>query len=315
MGIQLHKFNPSGTFNSGETEMRKFMTSTLGAILALGVISGSAGAANFTNIAFGISIDVDDALTRQPPLRDIQYFKSQDKSGSLMIKRIHDLTIIDLLEELRDVGYRDMRDGVILGMTGEPIEADIESGRGLLIPVRGRIRGQQITGVVGAYSGHDGQGFLVIGTAKPEHWAAWEPRMKTMFDSVRFVEIDRKTMVEDWEDLLKGKKLQYKRAQVTTNTPAGSFVGGAAYRDYHLCSDGTVMRKSASVGQAADQNKAVYSRSMNRSRGTWHVIVSAGVPKLIVRDGPEQKLTLEFEHENFLLSGKPYTITASDLCK
>jgi hypothetical protein len=248
-------------------------------------------------------------------LRDIQYFKSQDKSGSLMIKRIHDLTIVDFLEELRDVGYRDSRDQVILGMTGEPIEADIESGRGLLVPVRGRIRGQRIKGVVGAYSGHEGQGFLVIGTAKPEYWATWEPRMKAMFSSVRFVEIDRKTMVEDWENLLKGKKLQYKRAKVSGNTPAGTVYGGEEYRDYNLCSDGTVMRKSASVSQAAGQNMTVYGRSMNRGRGTWHVIVSAGEPYLIVRDGPEHKLKLEYEHENFLLNGKRYTMTASDLCK
>ena len=295
--------------------MRKFMTSTLGAILVLAVITGSADAANFTNTSFGISIDVDDALSKQPLLRDIQYFKSQDSSGSLMIKRIHDLTIVDFLEELRNVGYRDMRGGIILGMTGEPIEADIESGRGLLIPVRGRIRGQQITGVVGAYSGHDGQGFLVIGTAKPEYWAAWEPRMKTMTNSVRFVEVDRKAIVEEWENRLKGKKLQYKRTNVTGNPAAGMFYGGAAHRDYHLCSDGTVMRKSGSVGQVAGQNMTVYGHSMNRSHGTWHVIVSGGAPNLIVRDGPEQKLMLEDAGDNFLLNGKPYVITASDLCK
>ena len=295
--------------------MRKFMTSTLGAILVLAVISATADAANFTDISFGISIDVDDALSRQPPLRDIQYFKSQDSSGSLMIKRIHDLTIVDFLEELRSVGYRDMRDHVILGMTGEPIDANIESGRGLLVPVRGRIRGQQITGVVGAYSGHDGQGFLVIGTAKPEYWAEWEPHMKTMFNSVRFVEVDRKKMVDDWESLLKGKMLQYKRANVTSNTAGGMFYGSAAHRDYHLCSDGTVMRKSGTVGKAEGQNMTVYSRSMNRSRGTWHVIVSAGAPYLIVRDGPEQELKLEYEGDNFLLNGKPYIITDSDLCK
>jgi len=295
--------------------MRKFKTSTLGVILVLAVIAGTADAANFTDISFGISIDVDDALSRQPRVRDIEYFKSQDSSGSLMIKRIHDLTIVDFVEELREVGYRDNRDQVILGITGEPIEADIESGRGLLIPVRGRIRGQRITGVVGAYSGHDGQGFLVIGTAKPEYWTAWEPRMKTMFESVRFVDIDRKTMVEDWENLLKGKKLQYKRANVTGNATAGAFYGGAAQRDYHLCSDGTVMRKSASVSQAEGPNMTVYSHSMNRSRGTWHVILSQGAPTLIVRDGPEQELKLEHEGETFLLNGKPYIITASDLCK
>jgi hypothetical protein len=291
------------------------MTSTLGAILVLAGIAGTADAANFTDISFGISIDVDDALSQQPRLRDIQYFKSQDSSGSLMIKRIHDLTIVDFVEELRDVGYRDMRDSIILGMTGEPIEASIDDGRGLLIPVRGRIRGQRITGVVGAYSGHDGQGFLVIGTAKPEFWSAWEPRMKKMFESVRFVEIDRKTMVEDWEELLRGKKLQYKHANMTENPPAGPFIGSAAHRDYHLCSDGTVMRKSGSVGHVEGQNMTVYTRSSNRSRGTWHVIVSKGAPYLVVRDGPEKELMLEHEGETFLLNGKPYIITDSDLCK
>lgn len=295
--------------------MRKFMTSTLGAILVLAGIAGTADAANFTNISFGISIDVDDALTRQPPLRDIEYFKAEDSSGSLMIKRIYDLTIVDFVDELRDVGYRDMRDNIILGMDGKPIEADIESGRGLLIPVRGRIRGQRIKGVVGAYSGSDGQGFLVIGTAKHEYWRKWEPRMKTMFDSVRFVDIDRRTIVEDWEDLLKGKKLVYKRAKVSGNTTGGPVLGGEEYRDYNLCSDGTVKRKAASVSQATGQNMTVYSRSMNRGNGTWHVIVSQAEPFLIVRDGPEHKLKLEYEGEHFLLNGKRYTITASDLCK
>lgn len=295
--------------------MRKFMTSTLGAIFVLATITASAEAANFTDPSFGISIDVDDALSKQPQLRDIQYFKAEDSSGSLMIKHIHDLTIVDFLQEMRDVGYRDMRDQVILGMTGEPIDAGVESGRGLLVPVRGRIRGQEIRGVVGAYSGHDGQGFLVIGTAKPQYWASWEPRMKTMFNSVRFVEIDRKAMLEEWENRLKGKKLQYKQANVTRNQTAGMFAGGAVHRDYHLCSDGTVMRKSGSVGQVAGQNMTVYSHSMNRSRGTWHVIVSRDEPYLIVRDGPEQELKLEGEDDSFLLNGKPYTITASELCK
>jgi hypothetical protein len=291
------------------------MTSTLGAIFVLAIITGTADAANFTDTSFGISIDVDDALSKQPLLRDIQYFKSEDSSGSLMIKRIHDLSIVEFLEELRDVGYRDMRDSVILGISGEPIEADIESGRGLLIPVRGRIRGQQITGVVGAYSGHEGQGFLVIGTAKPQYWAAWNPRMKTMFNSVRFVEVDREATVKEWENRLKGNKLQYKHANVTGSPASGAFYGGASHRDYYLCSDGTVMRKSGSVGQVAGPNMTVYGRSMNQSRGTWHVIVSEGAPYLIVRDGREQKLMLEDEGDNFLLNGKPYLITTNDLCK
>jgi hypothetical protein len=293
--------------------MRKFMTSTLGTILALAGIA--ANAANFTSTSFGISIDVDDALSKQPQLRDIQYFKSEDKSGSLMIKQIHDLSVVEFLQELRDVGYRNMRDGVTLGLSGEPIEAVIESGRGLLIPVRGMIRGTQIRGVVGAYSGHQGQGFLVIGTAQPQHWTTWEPRMKAMFESVRFVEIDRGAIFKEWDNRLKGKKLEHKQAKVTRSTTGVPFYGGAVHKDYHLCSDGSLRRKSGSVGQAAGQNVMVYGQSMNQSQGTWHVIVSEGAPYLIVRDGREQKLKLEFEGDNFLLNGKPYTISATDLCK
>jgi hypothetical protein len=295
--------------------MRKFIKSTLGTIFVLAAITTGANAANFTDEIFGISIDVDDALTKQPLLRDIQYFKAEDSSGSLMIKRIHDLTIVDFLEELRDVGYLDMRDGIDLRMTGEPIEADIESGRGLLIPIRGRIRGQPITGVVGAYSGHQGQGFLVIGSAKPPYWAAWKPRMQTMFNSISFVKADLKAIVEEWQDRLKGKKLQYKQANVKSKAPVGTLVGGAVQRDYHLCNDGTVMRKSGSVSRAAGPNMMVYGRSMNQGRGTWQVVVSQGMPLLIVRDGPEQELLLEKDGDNFLLNGKPYIITESDQCK
>ncbi|MBT8129271.1 MAG: hypothetical protein HKO86_00335 [Gammaproteobacteria bacterium] len=295
--------------------MRQFMISTLGAIFVLAVITTTANAANFTDETFGISIEVDDALSKQPLLRDIQYFKPEDSSGSLMIKRIHDLTIVDFLKELRDVGYRDMRDGIDLLMTGEPIEASIESGRGLLIPIRGRIRGQPITGVVGAYSGHDGQGFLVIGTAKPQYWAAWQPRMKTMFESIRFAEVDRKAIVEEWIDRLKGKKLHHKQANVKSKAPAGTLHGGAVRRDFHLCNDGTVMRKTRTVAQAAGQNVTVYGRSMQQGRGTWRVMMSQGMPLLIVRDGPEQEFLLEKDGDNFLLNGKPYIITDSDLCK
>ena len=290
--------------------MRRLMTSTLGAIVVVAFIVGNASAANFTDISFGISIDIDDALTKQPPLRDIHYFKSQDRSASLMIKRIHDLSVVEFAQELRDVGYRNMRDHVTLGIAGEPVEANIESGRGLLIPVRGRIRGHQITGLIGAYSGHDGQGFLVIGTAKPQYWSAWNPRMKTMLDSVRFVEIDREAMVKEWEDWLMGKKLQYQRPRMPGRAP-----GAAPNPDYHLCSDGTVMRKPGPVGRAPGAGMPAYGGGMNQGRGTWQVIVSKGAPYLIVRDGPEQKLMLEVEGNNLLLNGKRYTAAANDLCR
>jgi len=284
--------------------MRSFMTSALGIILVLAGIAVTASAANFTDTSSGISIDVDDTLSKQPRLRDIQYFKSEDRSSSLMIKQIHDLSIVDFLTELRNVGYRDRRDGVFLEMTGKPNEAEIESGRGLLMPVTGLVRGQPIRGVVGAYSGHDGQGFLVIGTAKPEHWAAWKPRMKAMFESIRLVKIDRQAMVKGWEKRLKDKKLQHKQANV----------GGAVHLEYHLCSDGTVVRESGAVGQMSGSNIPDYGNNTQQKRGMWRVIVSKGAPYLIVRDRREHELMLEDEGDNFLLSGNPYTITASDLC-
>lgn len=285
--------------------MRNFITSTLGAVLVLTGIAGTANAANFTDTTFGISIDVDDTLSKQPLLRDIQYFKSQDKSASLMIKQIHDLSIVDFLAELRDIGYRNSRDGVDLGMTDKPMEADIESGRGLLMPVRGRIRGQLVRGVIGAYSGHDGQSFLVIGTARPELWASWKSRMKAMFDSVRFVKLDREAVVKDWEKRLKDKKLQHKHANV----------GGVAPLEYHLCSNGAMVREPGAVGQVPGPNMPGYGDGMHQRRVMWRVSVSDGAPYLIVRDGREQKLMLEDEAETFLLNGKPTIITASDLCK
>ena len=285
--------------------MRSFMTSPLGAILILAGIAVTADAANFTDTSFGISIDVDESLAKQPRLRNIQYFNSQDRSASLMIKLIHDLSIVDFLGELRGVGYRDSRDGIFLEITGKPLEADIESGRGLLMPVTGLVRGQPIRGVVGAYSGHDGQGFLVIGTAKPEHWATWKPRIKTMFESVRFVKVDREAMAKDWEKRLKDKKLQHKHANA----------GGVVDLEYHLCSDGAVTRLTGAVGQVPGQTMPNYGDGMKQRRAMWRVIVLDGAPYLIVREDRDKELMLEDEGETFLLNGKPYTITASDLCK
>lgn len=305
--------------------MRKFIISTLGAILALAGTAGTANAANFTDPSFGISINVDDALKKQPLERDIQVFKSKDMSGSLVIKRNYDLAITDFVEDIRGPGYRDDRHNVILRTAGKPFQADIEAGRGLLIPVSGQIVGQQVRGVIGAYSGNNGQGFLVIGTAKPEAWASWEPRLKKMFESVKFVQIDRRAIAKKWQNRLKGKKLQYKQAKVTGGAPAGMpgmpgvmpgmYSGGAVQQDYHLCSDGTLMRKSASVGQVAGQNMMVYGRGMNQGRSSWYIDVTSGEPFLVVREGSEQGLRLESDGDNILLDGDPYVITASELCK
>jgi hypothetical protein len=182
---------------------------------------------------------------------------------------------------------------------------------------------QPLRGVIGAFSAHNGQGFLVIGTAKPESWSQWDPRMQAMFESVRFVELDPEAMVNLWQDWLKGKKLQYKQANATSYAPAGMpgmyYGGGAMQQNYHLCSDGTVIRKSASVGQvagqAAGQNTMFYGQAMNQGRGTWHVALQKGEPFLVVRDGPEQGLKLEQEGDNFLLDSMPYIATDSDLCQ
>ena len=80
--------------------MHKFMTFILGAILGLAGIAGSADAANFTDTSFGISIDIDDALPKQPLVRDIQPFVSQDNLVSLVIRRAYDLSIIDFVEKV-----------------------------------------------------------------------------------------------------------------------------------------------------------------------------------------------------------------------
>ena len=303
--------------------MYKFTTSILSTILALASISATADAANFIDRSFGISIDVDDALTKQPLMRDTQSFASQDMSGSLVIRRAYDLSIIDFVDHLRQVGYRDSRQQVTLRINGEPFEADIESGLGLLIPVQGHIGGQPLTGIIGAYSGHSGQGFLVIGTAKPESWSQWNPRMQAMFESVKFVEVDPVEMVKIWQDWLKGKKLQYKQTNITSHAPAGMpgmyYGGSAMQKNYHLCSDGTVIRKSASAGQAtaqeAGQSMMAYGQAMNQGRGTWHVALQKGELFLIVRDGPEQGLKMEQEGDTFLLDSMPYYVTDSDLCQ
>jgi hypothetical protein len=275
------------------------------------------------------------------------------------------------MSDISRSGYRDNRHQLTLRMAGEPFEADIESGIGMMIPVSGQIRGQSIRGVIGAYSGHGFQGFLVIGTTKPEDWAAWEPRMKSMFESISFVKVDKNAMVTKWRNSLMGKKLEHKSSNVTGQAqpalaqPAmaqpvvpqpgmvqpvmpppivqpgmvqpgliqpgvvpfgmappppgmaqpGTFFGGAQQQDYHLCSDGTMISKSAAVGQVAAPNMTVYGRGMNQERGNWDVDVTMGEPFLLLRDGPVQGFRLEVDGDNLMLDGKPYIVTVSDQCK
>ena len=95
----------------------------------------------------------------------------------------------------------------------------------------------------------------------------------------------------------------------------GMIYGGEVNEDYHLCSNGTMMRKSASTGQVASQNMTIYGRGTNRERGRWHVEVSMGEPFLVMSDGGEKGFRLELDNDKFLLDGKPYTITASNQCK
>jgi hypothetical protein len=147
--------------------------------------------------------------------------------------------------------------------------------------------------------------------------------MQKMFESIKFVKIDRQAMVNKWKGLLKGKKLEYKRENVATTTPPGAppgmpgmyYGGGEVQQDFDLCSDGTLMRKSASVGQVTGQNMMVYGSGMNQQRGSWNVTVMNDEPFLVVREGAEQGFKLEQDGKNLLLNGKPYTITASDQCK
>jgi hypothetical protein len=295
--------------------MRKFIIPTLGAFLIFTGITGTADAANHTDSSFGISIDIDDNLSKQPLVRDIQPFVSQDGLVSIVIRRAYDLSITDFVDQLRHVGYRDSRHQVTLRVDGEPVEANIDSGRGLLIPVRGMLGAQPISGVIGAYSSNSGHGFLIIGTAITQYWPQWEPRMKAMFENVKFVEVDTEAMVKEWQDRLKGKKLQY-----SGYAPGGMYYYSApVQQNYNLCSDGTLIRESAATGQAAGQTPGqsmmVYGQGMNQGRGTWQVEVFKGEPFLVVRDGPELGFRLEYEGDAFLLDSRPYTITNSDRCK
>ena len=157
--------------------MHKSITMVLGTLFILVGFYGTASAAKFTDTSFGISMYIDNDLVKQPRVRELQFFSAPDMSGLVLIKRYYDLSVTDFMRELKDTGYRSNRDGIFFDMAGEPREADIRSGLGAVVPVDGQVTGQRVRGYLGVFSGYEGQGFMVVATAKPEHWESWLPRL------------------------------------------------------------------------------------------------------------------------------------------
>ena len=297
--------------------MRRFISTLSGIVLGLGCFVGIGNAANFSDNSIGISIDLDDELVEQTQWRGYRVFNTADNTASVLIRPVYDLRLYDLKEDLKGGGFDDV-DGIDLIVTGAEKSAQVSQGSSVLVPVKGRVGEYKIRGVFGGFSGFNDQNFFVIAAARPDYWNDWKQRIKAMYDSIRFIEIDYSEMITGWEYRLVGKSL-VPQNPVTR--------GNLVPKPINLCSNGTLANEKPANTQPAKTatQQTVWNGTawvtvpvtpMPRPPARWHIAPIRGKPTLVIRHGPRpQEFRLEMEGDQLYINGKPYSITENTLCQ
>jgi len=305
--------------------MRRFKSTLFGIVLGFGCLVGTGNAANFSDKSIGISIDLDDELVEQTHWHGYTVFSTADNSASVMIKPLHDLNMYDLRQSLKGVtrygkvkGGSWRGDDINLNVTDTEKSAGVSSGSGFLVPVKGRVSGFKVRGVLGVFSGYGDQSFVVIGVARPDYWNEWKQRTRAMFESIRFIEVDYSEMITNWEQRLTGMSL-------APQNPVA--LGNLVPKPINLCSNGTVADEQPENAQPAPTptQQPVWNgyawvtapvAPMPRPPARWTIDPIRGQPTLVIRHGPRpQEFRLEMEGDKLLVNGKPYSITENTLCQ
>ena len=297
--------------------MRRFISTLSGIILGLGCFVGIGNAANFSDKSIGISIDLDDELVEQSQWRGYRVFSTKDNTASVFIKPVYNLRLYDLKEDLKGGGFDDVG-SIDLVVTGTEKSAQVSQGSNVIVPVKGRIGDYKVKAVFGGFSGFNDQNFFIIAAARPDYWNDWKLRIKAMFDSIRFIEIDYSEMTTGWYSRLVGKSL-------VPENPVTR--GHLVPKPINLCSNGTVANeKPANTQPAATPTQQTVWNGyawvtvpvvpMPRPPARWFIDPIRGKPTLVIRHGMRpQEFQLEMEGDQLLVNGKPYSITENTLCQ
>jgi len=299
--------------------MHRFISILSIIVLGLGCFASTVFAANFTDKSIGISIDLDDELAKQSNWRGYHVFSSANNSASVFIRPVYNLSLYHLREELKDGGFDDVGD-IDLVVTDSEQNATINSGSGVMAPVKGRIGEHKVRGVFGAFSGFDDQKFFVITAARPDYWNDWDKRFKAMFESIKFTNIDYSEMIANWHKRLSGKSL-------VPNIPAAGGQGVPGPQPINLCSNGTVAEeKPANTQPTTPQQQTVWNGlawvtvpvvQPPRPPAQWRIEPIRGKPTLLIRQGPgarPERFVLEMEGDQLSMSGKIVSISQNKLC-
>ena len=297
--------------------MRRFISTLSAIVLGFGCFVGASNAANFSDRSIGISINLDDELVDKSQWRGYTVFSSADNTASVLIKPVFGVRLYDLRQDLKgEYGGFDDVEAIDLVVT-----ASEKSGKGLgssvVVPVKGRIGELKIKGVFGGFFGFNGANFIVIAAARPDYWNDWKQRIRAMFDSIQYIDIDHSEMITSWYARVAGKSL------VPENPVAR---GNLVPKPINLCNNGTVANEKPATPQPeTPKQQTVWNGvawvtvpvvQMPRPPARWSINPIFGKPTLVIRQGPfPQEFTLEMENDKLLVNGKPYSIAENTLCQ
>lgn len=256
------------------------------------------------NPDFGFSITVDDYFSQQSQVGRFYYFRSADNSSTITIKNWPGLSI-EKVRQIGNLGYQD--EGVTLTTSAKPREIQLKQGMGLTVDVDGFIEQSRVKGVLGAYVGDNGQGFIILLAATPEAWPQIKSRVDTILNSIDFISYNSGQDIGKWKQYLTGMRLTYR----------STYGGRSSREDYYLCSDGSFQQSGGTSNYSAGGGISVYGQTKNRNTGKWRIEPIHGKAHIIFKyhGGAVETVLLEDRNGKTLLNGLRYFIVKNDRCR
>lgn len=281
----------------------KILTCTV-VMCSINIFSTDVLAQTYNNSDLGLSITIDDYFSQKSQEGDVYYFTAADNASTVIVKNQPGLSVAEIKQAGKQ-GYQD--EDISLTVSGKTKEKIVKQGWGLVIPVEGYIEMNKVKGVMAAYVGHKGQGFVVLVVSSPDSWKTIEPRSQKILKSIRFIKYTGGQGIAKWKKYLTGQRVAYRSTRG----------GMSAREDYSLCSDGTFIQSSGSSGYTDGSGVSVYAHGSNNGSGRWRLQSIAGKPHIIFNyyGGDSEEYSLEDRGGQTWLNGTRYFVVENNQCQ
>ncbi|MFP6808003.1 MAG: hypothetical protein VB957_12635 [Pseudomonadales bacterium] len=257
--------------------------------------------------SYGFSIELAKDFELVSETRDLLFFKSASRAGTVIIRPRPGLSLSNVQAALR-TGFESSKIKII--PTGAPNMVDINGGQGLGMGVTGQIDGREIQGIFAGVFGGDDQGYMILVGSVRERWLGFESSANAMLESMAIVDVQPGFEYERWQGRLRGKRLIFAAGY------GNYYNGGGSISEYQFCSDGTFMRRTDSTSTYSGAWRSSTYGTTSKGSGTWQVQMIDNYPHVAIRHkrGNLETPAISEEDGYIILGGVPYMLAHNELC-